>query len=907
MSTDRKAAQPHHPPRRIAQQGNGRRSCRCAEFRRTLALACGLLLAGTAQLPTARADDARFPFVVAYETPDNVTNLSEWLDKPAGKQGPVRVRDGKFLTDAGPIRFLGTNLCFDACFPTHKQAEALSRRLARFGINVVRMHHMDSRSIWGRSPNKLTIDPQQFERLDYLIWSLKQQGIYTNLNLHVSRSLGPAEGFDDPALRPKYDKGVGNFEPRMIALQKQYAHDLLTHVNPYTQTAYTDEPAIAFVEISNEDALFTEWFRGHLQTLPDPYARTFQELWTDWLAEKYKTTDRLRAAWREGEEPLGAELLTNGSLQSGTFANWNLEQDGPDQAAWSIEEHRMLGTGRFLQLVVHQPGTVSWRPQLTLSGFAVRGGQAYTLRFLVRTDTPRSFGVNCMMAHAPWQRLGLSTRVAAERHWQLHQFAFVATADDENARITFTDLKPGTYEMAEVSLRPGGVTGLLEYESLENGVAVLSRDQTGRTPQVRADFLDFLYDLERDYWLGLFAYLKDELGVAALVSGTQLSYSPVSIQSQLDYIDAHAYWQHPRFPNRPWDPEDWYVVNAAMVNAPGGTLVDLAARRVAGLPFTVSEYNHPAPLQYAAEGLPMLASMAGLQGWNGIYSFTWSHNTEFEPDALTGFFDIKSDPGKLVHHPACAALFVRGDMPRAQQTVAVPITPAAERAQLHATGGDPWSLQATEFGLSTATALRHAIGLSLEESAGERTESSPAAPADQESAATHFASDHAALTWKSDAKDRGLFLVDTPRTKLVTGFVDGDLLQLGDVTLRIAPGKLGWATLSMTCLDGSGFDAPGRVLIAATGAQQNTGWTLQDLGQHRVTLGRNWGEGPVLCEGISATIALPVAANRVALFPLDTAGNRRDAVPLAATPAGDRAQIGLSPEHRTLWYELVIE
>ena len=44
----------------------------------------------------------------------------------------------------------------------------------------------------------------------------------------------------------------------------------------------------------------------------------------------------------------------------------------------------------------------------------------------------------------------------------------------------------------------------------------------------------------------MYRFLKDELGVRSLVSGTQLGYSPVGIQAGLDYIDAHAYWNHPR-------------------------------------------------------------------------------------------------------------------------------------------------------------------------------------------------------------------------------------------------------------------------------------------------------------------------------------------------------------------------
>jgi len=308
---------------------------------------------------SVQAEEPLFPFVVSYDAPDNATNVSGWLDRPAGAHGFVRAEEGRLATDAGPIRFWATNFCFDACFPEREQAERAAARLARLGINCVRMHHMDSRSIWGDSPDKLTIDPKQLDRLDYLIHQLKQHGVYTNINLHVSRWLGEKEGFAARDERPKYDKGLGNFEPRMIDLQKQYARDLLTHVNPYTKTAYTDEPAVAFVEISNEDALFTVWGWGDVDTLPEPYATTFRTLWNNWLREKYGSTEKLRKAWNAGQWPLGEEMLTGGDFSGPLPGTWHLERDAETEVEWSVEEEPG-GAGRFLRVVVTKQGNVSW-------------------------------------------------------------------------------------------------------------------------------------------------------------------------------------------------------------------------------------------------------------------------------------------------------------------------------------------------------------------------------------------------------------------------------------------------------------------------------------------------------------------------------------------------------------------
>ena len=66
---------------------------------------------------------------------------------------------------------------------------------------------------------------------------------------------------------------VHDFTPALIDAQKTYARALLTHQNPYTKNAYTDEPAVAMIEITNEDTFFIWGGQKNLDTLPEPFAR----------------------------------------------------------------------------------------------------------------------------------------------------------------------------------------------------------------------------------------------------------------------------------------------------------------------------------------------------------------------------------------------------------------------------------------------------------------------------------------------------------------------------------------------------------------------------------------------------------------------------------------------------------
>ena len=251
---------------------------------------------------TAKTDGGeRFPFIVSYGGADNATSVAHLLDAPAGKHGFVRANGSEFATDAGPIRFNGTNLTGPANFPERDVADRLASRFARFGINCVRLHFMDT---WYKNfmdtrrqcildddaKTQRRLSPAQLDKLDYLVAAFKKRGIYVNMNLHVGRTLDKRDGV--PAGSPWANKTVGQFHPRCIELQKEYARDLLTHVNKYTGNAYTDEPAVAMIEISNEDrGLVVKRRHNSIKTLAKPYQDELEKQWNGWLKKKYPNNE----------------------------------------------------------------------------------------------------------------------------------------------------------------------------------------------------------------------------------------------------------------------------------------------------------------------------------------------------------------------------------------------------------------------------------------------------------------------------------------------------------------------------------------------------------------------------------------------------------------------------------------
>ena len=242
------------------------------------------------------------PFVVDWSTPANSpADVSFLLNAPAGKDGFVRAADGHLVRpDGSRFRIWGINATGKACLPLKDDAVKVAAHLARYGINCVRLHFLDTPAprgvIDGRRTDSRELDPEALDRLDFFIAQLKDRGIYSDLNLNVARAYKQDDGVADRELLG-YAKALTYFDPRLIELQKEYARQLLTHLNPYTRSEYRHEPAVAIVEMVNENSIVESWFSGRLQgkatqkqaggwsDIPASYERTLTELYNRWLGE----------------------------------------------------------------------------------------------------------------------------------------------------------------------------------------------------------------------------------------------------------------------------------------------------------------------------------------------------------------------------------------------------------------------------------------------------------------------------------------------------------------------------------------------------------------------------------------------------------------------------------------------
>jgi hypothetical protein len=832
--------------------------------------------------------------------------------------------DGHTYAAGVRLRFWGGNVTFGSNFPDKARADAIARRMASLGVNLLRFHHTDSRfspeGIWAGSGPDRELDPERLDRLDYFISRLSKAGIYVDINLLVGRPFMSGPGLD-PAIediKDWKDRAVpGFFDRQCLELQKDYARKLLSRRNPYTGLSYAEDPAVAFVEVNNENGLVQAYLQGIVDELPERYRGELGTLWNDFLARAYPSDEALAAAWGARREALGPSLLKDGEFAK-AGPPWILERHDGAQA--SIE--RIAGGGRGIAIKTTKAGSESWHVQLAQGGFGLEAGRTYTLRFSARGSGYSRASAEISMAREPWSGLGVSVPIAPSAEWKEYSVSFALPSSEEAARVLFTGLgrESCRLELRDASLSPGGTLGLDAGESL----AARSirpfflrgyREAIGRTDRARLDWFAFLRETEGAYWREMRELLKGELGVKALVVGTITGTSLPSLQAAFDAVDSHAYWRHPAFPGRPWDQKDWYVGNDPMVLHPAeSTVAAIGLEAVEGKPRLVTEYNEPAPSLYEAEAFPFLAAYAGLQDADAVLSFDFGSIDGSADGRIEGFFATGTNPVKTLSQVAAALSFRRGDVASARSTRRIALSDRAELESL--LGAGAWRIVGPRaLGVEPWAALERRVVIEAGAAPGEAAAPSGAAAPSVPPAV--IASDTGELRWDSAA---GVVVLDAPRQKWAWGFLGGGPVELGGARVAAGTGAgagagqaaaKGFRSLTLASLDGESVERSRALLLTVLGSQRNaddrwfeypdkkTGYPPA-LGA-RVTHREYWGKGPSLVEVFALELVLPGSGWRMRA--LDAEG--RALREYEGTPAaGGATAFSVSAKDAVPWYEL---
>lgn len=220
-------------------------------------------------------------------------DLSVQVDAPAGKYGRTKVSSNGSLVfedkPEEPQRMLGFN-----GLPKQIMQEKNTvkfKQLVRDFVSMARRqgYRLFRISFDGYLRKNLNhdknINSENLDRCDYLISELKKAGIYIHMVVvaygFYCDDMTEAFSLRDRHKLLMYLDGKWEYEHFRYG-----AETLFNHVNPYTQTAWKDEPAIAVVEFYNEQSLGI----GRLSSIITYHSdirRSLKKYWRNWLKAKY--------------------------------------------------------------------------------------------------------------------------------------------------------------------------------------------------------------------------------------------------------------------------------------------------------------------------------------------------------------------------------------------------------------------------------------------------------------------------------------------------------------------------------------------------------------------------------------------------------------------------------------------
>ncbi len=208
----------------------------------------------------------------------------------AGQHGFIRLsEDGREFVrgDGEPIRFWAVN-----SYVWRKGRVALAdnaRFLAKRGVNMVRWHGNVSA---GEGSELTDFDRKKVDQLWQYVAAMKQEGIYMTISPYYPHATRVRDSWG-------IESEQGNmtclvfFDPRVQAAYKGWLRAVFGPENPYTGVPLSREPAVAVIQIQNEDSMLF-WT---IADVTGAERALLRRQFAEWLAEKYGSLEGALEAW----------------------------------------------------------------------------------------------------------------------------------------------------------------------------------------------------------------------------------------------------------------------------------------------------------------------------------------------------------------------------------------------------------------------------------------------------------------------------------------------------------------------------------------------------------------------------------------------------------------------------------
>ncbi len=262
---------------------------------------------------SGRADEGFFAWEPDVDSFDAgaLVDLRALNEDTAGQKGRVRRKGAGFvLGDGSSVRFWAANAGPGVWGLDDDAQVYLARRLAKCGVNMVRLHG----SIY--SSKDPTVDRGRLERLHHMVAALRDEGIYVALSFYFPLWF-QMDGDRRTFMLLYFDKELQGY-------WKSWARALLETRNPYTKKPLGKDPAVAIVELVNEDSHFF-WTFG-TKNMASHRWRELKKLYGAWLVKKHGSLDAAVEAWGGARARDDGDAPGEGRME--LFDAWSMTRDG---------------------------------------------------------------------------------------------------------------------------------------------------------------------------------------------------------------------------------------------------------------------------------------------------------------------------------------------------------------------------------------------------------------------------------------------------------------------------------------------------------------------------------------------------------------------------------------------------
>ena len=255
---------------------------------------------------------------------DALLDLRDLNEKVAGQSGFVRLADDgeSFVLGNGePVRFWGVTTYVQRDrspqdLPHH------ARFLAKRGVNMVRLHgQMEPKD---KNARLTDVDNKAVDEAWKLVAAMKKEGIYVTLSPYFPNHVKqvPSAWGIDGWPQNQTPSGLLFFNSKLQEGYKAWLKALLARPNPYTKIPLAQDPALAIIQLQNEDSLL--WWTA--QGIKGRQAELLGRMFGDWLKVKYGSLAGAFKAW--GNDKVAEDKPNEGIIGLRIVWEWTQASQG---------------------------------------------------------------------------------------------------------------------------------------------------------------------------------------------------------------------------------------------------------------------------------------------------------------------------------------------------------------------------------------------------------------------------------------------------------------------------------------------------------------------------------------------------------------------------------------------------